>query len=104
MKDTNLSRGACVCADEDKTTLPERMRTTLSGSGCWCTHCEVPRKHRCCHWHSRYALSPRHKFSTFLKISLRVQILILFSCCSNSSSLFPVVILCTSFAPRKHVI
>ena len=34
---------------KDKTTLPEKMRTTLSGSGCWCTHCQVPRKHRCCH-------------------------------------------------------
>ena len=61
--------------------LPERMRTTLSGCGCRCTHCEVPRKHRCCHWrsyrgvsrkhtcrhwHSRCALSPTHSFSTFL--------------------------------------
>ena len=26
MKDSNLSQNACVCADEDKTTLPERMR------------------------------------------------------------------------------
>ena len=49
MKDSNLSRGACVCADEDKTTLLERMRTTLNVSGQWCTHCEVPRKQRCCH-------------------------------------------------------
>ena len=42
-------RCICVCADEDKTTLPEKMRTTLSGCGCWCARCEVPRKHRCCH-------------------------------------------------------
>ena len=61
--------------------LPERMRTTLSGCGCKCAHCEVPRKHRCCHWrsyrgvsrkhkcchsHSRCASSPTHRFSTFL--------------------------------------
>ena len=43
MKDSNLSQSACVCADEDKTTLPERMRTTLSGCGCRCTHRAVPR-------------------------------------------------------------
>ena len=42
------------------------MRTTLSGRGCRCTHCEVPRKHRCCHWHSRCALSPTHRFCTAL--------------------------------------
>ena len=30
MKDSNLSQSACVCADEDKTTLPERMRTLRS--------------------------------------------------------------------------
>ena len=34
-------------------------------------------------------------FSTFLNFPLRVQILILLSCCINSSSLFPVAILCT---------
>ena len=43
-------------------------------------------------------------FSTFLNFPLRVQILILLSSCINSSSLFPVAILCTLFAPRKHVI
>ena len=42
-------------------------------------------------------------FSTFLNFPLRVQILILLSSCSNSSS-FPVAILCTLFEPRKHVI
>ena len=34
-------------------------------------------------------------FSTFLNFPLRVQILILLSGCTNSSSLFPVAILCT---------
>ena len=34
-------------------------------------------------------------FSTFLNFPLRVQILILLSCCNNSSSLFPVAILRT---------
>ena len=43
----SLSHGAC--ADEDKTTLTERMRTMLSGSGCKCTHRAVPRNHECCH-------------------------------------------------------
>ena len=35
MKDSNLSQGACECADEDKTTLPERMRTAFNGRGQW---------------------------------------------------------------------
>ena len=34
-------------------------------------------------------------FSTFMNFPLRVQILILSSSCINSSSLFPVAILCT---------
>ena len=34
-------------------------------------------------------------FSTFLNFPFRVQILILLSSCINSSSLFPVAILCT---------
>ena len=34
-------------------------------------------------------------FSTFLNFPHRVPILILLSCCINSSSLFPVAILCT---------
>ena len=43
-------------------------------------------------------------FSTFLNLPLRVQILILLSCCSNSSWPLPVAILCTRFVPRKLVI
>ena len=39
-------------------------------------------------------------FSTFLSFPLRVPILILLSCCINSSSLFPVAIWCT-LATRK---
>ena len=38
MKDSNLSQSACECADENTTTLPKRMRTTLSGCGCRCAH------------------------------------------------------------------
>ena len=44
-------------------------------------------------------------FSIFLNFPLRVPILNLLSRCINSSSLFPVTILCTLYsAPRKHVI
>ena len=39
-----------------------------------------------------------------LGFPLRVQILILLSCCNNSSQLLPVVIMCTHFAPKKYVI
>ena len=81
MKDSNLSQGACVREDEDTTTLPEKMRTMLSGCGCRCTHRAVPREHRCCHWrlyrgvshkhgrrhwHSRCALSPTQRFFHFV--------------------------------------
>ena len=41
-------------------------------------------------------------FPLFLIFSLRVQILNLLSCCSNSSSLFPVAILCTTFCNREN--
>ena len=67
MKDSNLSQGACVREDEGTTTLPKKMRTTLSGCGCRCTHRAVPRKHRCCQWSARCALSPTQRFSIFLK-------------------------------------
>ena len=41
------------------------------------------------------------EFSTFVNFPLRVQILILLSSCINSSSLFPVAILCT-LLPREN--
>ena len=47
---------------------------------------------------------PLMDFPLFLNFPLSVRILVLLSFCSNSSSLFPVAILCTHFAPRKHVI
>ena len=50
----------------------------------------VSRKHGCCHWRSRCASSPTHKYSTYLIFSFRVHILNFLSCCSNSSSLFLV--------------
>ena len=64
----------------------------------WCPCHGVPRNHGCCHWRSRCALSPSHRqfwIFHFLNFPLRVPILILLSCCSNSSSLFPVASLCT---------
>ena len=69
-----------------------------------CTHRAVPRNHRCCHWRPRLALSSSHRFSTFKNFPLRVQFLILLSCCINSSSLFPVAILCTLLHRGKHII
>ena len=42
-----------------------------------------------------HALIDNSGFSTFLNFPLSVPILNLLSCCSNSSSLFPVAILCT---------
>ena len=83
----------------------------VSGSGRWCSHravprnhgcCHwcprhgVPRNHRCCHWRPRHALSPsNHVPSTIMNFPPLVPILILLSDCINSSSLFPVAILCT---------
>ena len=72
----NLSHGPCVCEDENTTRLPEKVRTTLSGCGQWSAHRALPRKHECCHWRSRCALSRTHRFSTFANFPLRVQILI----------------------------
>ena len=107
----SLSHCACVCADDEKTRLPERMRTFLM----WMS-VEVVSGVRIvqCHASMDVVIGVRvvlcHQvidhsgFSTFLHFPLRVQILNLLSCCSNSSSLFPVAILCTRFAPRKHVI
>ena len=81
-----------------------------SGSGRWCSHravprnrecCHwrprhaVPRNHECCHWRPRHALSRNHVQSTIKNCPLLVPILILLSDCINSSSLFPVAILCT---------
>ena len=106
----------CRCEQEEMRLCAQttRAHVGVSGSGQWCTHravprnhecchwcpCHgVPRNHRCCHWHPRCALSPSHRqfwvFSTFLNFPLLVPILNLLSCCSNSSSLFPVAILCT---------
>ena len=68
----------------------------VSGSGRWCSHRAVPRNHRCCHWRPRHALSPsNHVQSTIMIFPLLVPILILLSDCINSSSLFPVAIMCT---------
>ena len=62
----------------------------------WCPRHAVPRNHRCCHWRPRHALSPcNHVQSTIMNFPLLVPILNLLSACTNSSSLFPVAVLCT---------
>ena len=108
-----MSHGACA----DDVTLCNRRdyaryaHVGVSGSGRWCSHRAVPRNHgcchwcprhavprnpRCCHWRPRHALSPNnHVPSTIMNFSLLVPMLILLSDCINSSSLFPVAILCT---------
>ena len=115
-----------VCADDVKTRLTERMRTTLLWmsvevvSGVRIVQCHaiidvaIDVRVMECHASMNVVIGVRvvlcHQaidnsgFSTFLNFPLRVQILILLSSCSNSSSLFLVAILCTLFAPRKHVI
>ena len=94
----HLSHGACA----DYVTLCNRRdyaryaHVGVSGSGRWCSHRAVPRDHECCHWRPRHALSPsNHVQSTIMNFPLLVPILNLLSDCINSSSLFPVAILCT---------
>ena len=106
-----------VCADDVKTRLPERMRTVLMWmsvevvSGECIVRChaikDVVIDVRVVECHAsmdvvagvhvvlRHQVINHSRFPTFLNFPLRVQILILLSCCSNSSSLFPVAILCT---------
>ena len=81
----------------------------VSGSGRWCSHRAAPRNHECCHWCSRHAVPrnhrcchwrPRHALSpcNHNPLSCIFHFLSQFSsCCQtfNSSSLFPVAILCT---------
>ena len=115
-----------MCADDVKTRLTESMRTTLMWmsveviSGVRIVQCHaitdvvIDVLVMECHASMDVVIGVRvvlcHQvidhsgFSTFLNFPLRVQILILLSSCSNSSSLFPVTILCTRSAPRKHVI
>ena len=45
MNGANLIHGACVCEDEDTTTLPETVRTMLSGCVFRCAHRAEPRNH-----------------------------------------------------------
>ena len=115
----HLSHGACA----DDVTLCNRRdyaryaHVGVSGCGRWCSHRAVPRNHECCHWRPRHAVPrnhrcchwrPRHALSrsnhvqsTILNLPLLVPILLLLLDCINSSSLFPVAILCTL---EKHVI
>ena len=77
---------------EDKTTLTDKRKCALHSCGCQWKWSVVSVS-----WSVigiRVVVSPSHRLSTFLNFPLRVQILIL-SCCSSSSSLFPVDILCT---------
>ena len=58
----------------------------------------MSRKHGCCHWRSRCALSPNHRqlwIFHFSEFSSSCFILNLLSCCINSSPLFLVALLCT---------
>ena len=113
-----------VCADEDKTTLTDKRKCALCSvevvSGVCIVRCDaimnvvIDVRVMECHASMDVVIGVRvvlcHQainnsgFSTFLNFPLRVQILILLSSCSNSSSLLPVAIFCTRSAPRKHVI
>ena len=115
-----------VCADDVKTRLPERMPTVLMWmlmevvSGVRIVEChaitDVVIDFRVMEYHASmdvvsgarvvlcHQVTDHSGFSTFQNFPLRVQILNLLSCCSNSSSLCSLAILCTHFAPRKHVI
>ena len=103
-----------VCADDVKTRQTERMRTMLMWmsvevvSGVRIVQCHaiidvvIDIRVMECHASMDVVIGVRDvlcqqtiDFSTFLNFPLRAQILILFSCCSNSSSLFPEAILCT---------
>ena len=89
MKDSNLSHSECVCADEDTTTLPERMRTTLSGSGCWCTHRAVPRNHEMLSLTSSNGVSRNMDVVIGVRVVLRhplmdIPLFWIFTSCSNS--------------------
>ena len=100
MKDSNLSQGACVCVDEDTTTyLRECARRSVDVvAGVRIVKCHenidvvidfrirgVSRKHTCLHWHSTLCLVTHSKIFHFPEFSLREEILILLSCCNNSS-------------------
>ena len=107
MKDSNLSQSACVCADEDTTTLPKKCaRRSLDVVA----SVRIVRSHAImddvidvhiveCHASMDVVIGIRvvlcHPLVLILVFSLRVQILILLSCCNNSSYFLPVVILQT---------
>ena len=95
----------------------------ISGGARWCLHRAVPRaiidvvigvRVMQCHAIIDVVIGVRvmlcHQaidnlgFSTLLNFPLRVQILILLSCCINSSSFFPVAIFVHTFAPRTRII
>ena len=84
MKDSNLSQGACVCEDEDTTSY---LRECARRSVDVVASVRIVKCHASIHVviGIRAVLSPTRRFSTFLDCLLRVQILILLSCCNNSS-------------------
>ena len=86
MKDSNLSQGACVCEDEDTTTYlrecARRSVDVVAGVRIVKCHASIDvvmdvRIVMLCH--------PLISFFHFSEFSLRAQILILLSCCNNSS-------------------
>ena len=97
MKDSNLSRGACVCEDEDTTTyLRECARRSVDVvAGVRIVRCHAIMNDVIdvrvveCHANIHVVIGIRvvlcHPLIDFSGFSLRAQILILLSCCSNSS-------------------
>ena len=87
-----LSHGACVCEDEDTTTLPKKcaQRSVDKVGGV-----RIVRSHASMDVVIGIRIVLCHPLVHNLVFPLRVQILILLSCSNNSSSLLPVVILHT---------
>ena len=99
MKDSNLKQGACVRENEDTTTLPEKMRTTLNVvASVRIVRCHanidgvIDVRVMKCHANIHVVIGirvvlchPLVDIPIFWIFLLRAQILILFPCCNNSS-------------------
>ena len=112
MKDSNLSQGACECADENTTTYlrdcARRSVDVVAGVRIVRSHASINvvigvrdmEFHACID--VRVVLCRAFiGDSTFVNFPLRVRILILLSCCSNSSLLLPVVIFVHTFCTEE---
>ena len=107
-----------VCEDEDTTTLSERMRTTLSGSGSSCALCEVPRQlgssmSLSCHLHVHGHLCglftlifpfyfllylPHH----FLFLNYMKSVVNLHNSCNEGVDSSDDLLLSTGYEPKAH--